>query len=1280
MPAGQPDAATTFDLSEINGTPPQRVEPPPESSSQSGGEVAPLPTLTPTSTTRTEISPPPSKPEGTASPSEAVSSPSPARVSTDAGTSSSLPRLSTDSSEPPTRPRISSDALPHSDTAGSLPPVSVPLVDLLKPSDSTNRHPIKDKDKRDETGSSENPQGLLQVIAASPENPAPPPAPGARAQSKHHTSDNGEAELLRDKASTTPLSNVLSTGLPSLKPSSSDAEIAGQFLPPIKIEGRTHSSPETTKPASAAVKLSILPGLEVVTGTTSDANVVSDAPSPGGLHGAKAAARKDLTGSLERLLPEEIKLPPAAPVAKNKGTDTPSGSHSTTNDPEQKLASPVVALQNAIGSLLPRTKDAPVSPDNTDAGPAPSDRLKPSTNAGDQTEPGQVIQKTVKQLENIVGPLKVPEIKFPEIKFPEIKLTETKPAAPKTDDSGSPQPVLKGALGPVGEVVATANATLALINNSLPEVRKPIPKETPLPPTSAQTALQGELTRLLSNDKNGSPDIAESKPPVSKPISFGDHLKTAVENSGAIGAPIVVPVKTTLVENTPVKPAVLNRQNAEIATGPIAAPALNEIAKVATQVARVSEPVKQPALVDALSNNSVPTTFDRSSVGKTVDTVSISEQNVSRQKVGNLTPISTRAAEVSTTNGGATIDAVKVEVVNSYNRIASVSVANANVIGSFARVDSPSIGKDTVLPVSVPAARLDASVSISGKLSIIDSNSKIKTDATAGNITVNTVLNVSTVKLQTAGQPKADITSAATAVSSVVKVDANANVKTDSSAVKVDFVAVVKAEQPSVKSDVAGSLKGDVSLGTKGDAVASAKVEVSTAVKTDAVGGLKTDVANAGKSETANGIKPDSINNVKVDANNGTRADVNSGFKVDVNQGIKADVAGSKIDSGIGRPIDGIKSDAGGRSALTPQMVATIADAIRLGLPLPDGVASQNGEIALRYNNEVLYFPGLKAALKFAEVVGLIEAEVTEEDANSDSGRAGLFVDTRVRYSVKEGETVESIAAVQLGDTRFADLIITINRAEILYRLVEEAKVPFVYAGQVIWLPSDPELNVYRKNFFSKKSGGVNPAAPRLSGEVTAQKDSNSREALQEEFIDSCAPQKIPSPRTTVRDLPQMQLSDSIKNVASAINVDESDADFGPSTVLVAQEAERLLDVKLIARDARIIVSDYASEPSRSFIKLEINVDGMWVAASVYDCAPGATSRTRNGKNGVTSTMMLHLPSNVVRTMAIEDFSRNWSTYRSNYIAGNVKNNLVDSVPPTPVDFARRGIRFQPSA
>lgn len=546
---------------------------------------------------------------------------------------------------------------------------------------------------------------------------------------------------------------------------------------------------------------------------------------------------------------------------------------------------------------------------------------------------------------------------------------------------------------------------------------------------------------------------------------------------------------------------------------------------------------------------------------------------------------------------------------------------------------------------------------------------------------------------------------------------------------------------------------GFITAGQSNGPIAKAfTIEVGAGAKGDATAGVVTttggvNIANAGSQSGHSGKGDVQIGSGRTDA-------------------VPPGPPRSDSQSTSPRP-DGIKFDTGfgGRSNLTPQMVAGIAQAIKFGAPLPAGLSFQNGEVSFTYGSEVLFFPGLKAALKFAEVVGLIEndSDDTADAADVDS-KANASVDTRVRYCVKEGETVESIAAVQLGDARFADLIIIINRAEILHRLVGNEKVPFVYGGQVIWLPSDPELNVYRKNFFSKNAGGLKPAAPRLSGEVfskeitkrsdsattsTGEIETESGKALHQEYIATRA-LKIPNPRTTVRDLRGLQpvrnnrvivgaisrLKDAkiADNATSAGCVDfdgetvvskpQSDAlmvltpsavmidsllihasvdggsdvssklvssnqnnadatknsaiDDDAPTVFVAEqasEAERLLDVRLLARDARIIVSDLASNPLKSYVKLELLIAGQWCLVSTYDCTEHATARIRTGRNGVKSTMMLHLPSAVVRTMALEDFGRNWATYRANFIANRVKNSQIDSVPQTPIEFKRVALK-----
>lgn len=81
----------------------------------------------------------------------------------------------------------------------------------------------------------------------------------------------------------------------------------------------------------------------------------------------------------------------------------------------------------------------------------------------------------------------------------------------------------------------------------------------------------------------------------------------------------------------------------------------------------------------------------------------------------------------------------------------------------------------------------------------------------------------------------------------------------------------------------------------------------------------------------------------------------------------------------------------------------------------------------------------------------------------------------RTKYLVKEGDTLESIAQEKLGDARLVQLLITINRALVNYRLEGEKKVAYVVPNQYMWLPTDHELEVHKRNFFGKqgKDGSV---------------------------------------------------------------------------------------------------------------------------------------------------------------------------------------------------------------
>ncbi|HEY9679939.1 MAG TPA: hypothetical protein V6C76_18195 [Drouetiella sp.] len=79
----------------------------------------------------------------------------------------------------------------------------------------------------------------------------------------------------------------------------------------------------------------------------------------------------------------------------------------------------------------------------------------------------------------------------------------------------------------------------------------------------------------------------------------------------------------------------------------------------------------------------------------------------------------------------------------------------------------------------------------------------------------------------------------------------------------------------------------------------------------------------------------------------------------------------------------------------------------------------------------------------------------------------------RVRYLVKNGDTLESIAEEILGDKRFVPLLITINRAEIIFTAISGTTEAIVYEGQYLWIPTPNEVSIHQKHYFAPNAAAV---------------------------------------------------------------------------------------------------------------------------------------------------------------------------------------------------------------
>lgn len=101
----------------------------------------------------------------------------------------------------------------------------------------------------------------------------------------------------------------------------------------------------------------------------------------------------------------------------------------------------------------------------------------------------------------------------------------------------------------------------------------------------------------------------------------------------------------------------------------------------------------------------------------------------------------------------------------------------------------------------------------------------------------------------------------------------------------------------------------------------------------------------------------------------------------------------------------------------------------------------------------------------------------------------------RVRYVVKFGDTLHSIADETFEDRRFSGLLVTINRATIKYVVRDDGAYPLIEEGQVLLLPSQMELDNYRRHYLISTREDKNPTSQgsmrlKTSGIQGAEKES----------------------------------------------------------------------------------------------------------------------------------------------------------------------------------------------
>ncbi|MGH9551774.1 MAG: DUF7718 family protein [Terriglobales bacterium] len=202
--------------------------------------------------------------------------------------------------------------------------------------------------------------------------------------------------------------------------------------------------------------------------------------------------------------------------------------------------------------------------------------------------------------------------------------------------------------------------------------------------------------------------------------------------------------------------------------------------------------------------------------------------------------------------------------------------------------------------------------------------------------------------------------------------------------------------------------------------------------------------------------------------------------------------------------------------------------------------------------------------------------------------------ESRTRYIVQPGETLESIASESFGDTRFSDLIVTVNRAKVA---IDDEGRATVESGQILDLPAPREARIYKANVLTTVRGGCVATVhkPRL---------------LDVPSVDRTVP--------TVSD----DLIDELSEVC------------------------------------RLFCSVRGSHGSQFSVKLQTSILGSFVTIAAYDSMHGRASRTVYGRDGTSLQMQLDLPNHVVYDMAKRDFRRNWQRYYDLYFSTELQVNI----------------------
>lgn len=273
--------------------------------------------------------------------------------------------------------------------------------------------------------------------------------------------------------------------------------------------------------------------------------------------------------------------------------------------------------------------------------------------------------------------------------------------------------------------------------------------------------------------------------------------------------------------------------------------------------------------------------------------------------------------------------------------------------------------------------------------------------------------------------------------------------------------------------EVAGGRPGDILVGKPGEGIGPAIGQRAD------VAGVKTDglVPGAGKIDVPGAVK----------------ADITPGIKPEAGV-VKGDVPGiSRIDPTTGKPFDSTAATTHGALGERGDKADPMLAELRAQKERDDKLKAEkekeekekkDKELTEEELNQQRALLALMAARKLKEEKEKEEKEKAEEkDKKKDD-------DTRRRYVVKQGDTLDKIASRECRDVRLSALIYEINREVIALKEEKGKKVVDLKPKTVLWLPSEADIKEFRGRLFGASKapdaaagGGVRPDGKPMSAE-----------------------------------------------------------------------------------------------------------------------------------------------------------------------------------------------------